>query len=58
LGGVGSVILKDGKPIGSEASGKAVIKFASDTLAALSGKTINWSTNSIGAGRFEFVYSD
>jgi hypothetical protein len=50
--GVGSVIMKDGMPVGNEASGKAVIKFASGTLAELSGKTVRWETKPAGFNRF------
>ena len=50
--GTGSVVMKDGKPAGSEASGKGLIKFASGTLAALSGKTVKFETKPTGVGRF------
>jgi hypothetical protein len=56
--GTGSIIMKDGKPAGTEASGKTVIKFASGTLAGLSGKTLNWISKPIGPGRFEQEYFD
>jgi hypothetical protein len=44
--------MKDGKPAGNEASGKGVFKFASGTLAALSGKADRWQTKPAGFGRF------
>lgn len=50
--GVGTAIMKDGKPAGTEASGKGVFKFASGTLAALSGKTDRWQARPAGFGRF------
>ena len=50
--GVGSAIMKDGKPAGSEASGKGLFKFASGTLAALSGKVDSWQTKPAGFNRF------
>jgi hypothetical protein len=50
--GTGSVVMKDGKPAGREASGKARFKFASGTLAALSGKTVKFETKPTGVGRF------
>jgi hypothetical protein len=50
--GVGSVVMKDGKPAGSEASGKGLFKFASGTLAALSGKADRWEAKPAGVGRF------
>jgi len=58
--GVGSVIMKDGKPVGNEGSGRGVIKFASGTLAALSGKADTWQAKSAGFGRFtlEFATED
>jgi hypothetical protein len=50
--------MKDGKPAGSEASGKTVFKFASGTLAALSGRTVNFTTKPVGLGRFELDFKD
>jgi hypothetical protein len=50
--GVGSAVMKDGKPAGNEASGKGVFKFASGTLAALSGKADRWEAKPAGFGRF------
>ncbi|WP_439400125.1 hypothetical protein ACRQ5Q_41700 (plasmid) [Bradyrhizobium sp. PMVTL-01] len=50
--GTGTVIMKDGKPAGVESSGKARYKFASGTLAALSGKAVRWETKPMGVGRF------
>jgi hypothetical protein len=50
--GTGSVVMKDGKPAGSESSGKGLFKFASGTLAALSGKADRWEAKPAGFGRF------
>ena len=50
--GKGSVVMKDGKPAGAESSGRAVFKFGSGTLAALSGKTVKFETKPTGVGRF------
>jgi hypothetical protein len=50
--GAGSTVMKDGKPAGSEASGKGLIKFASGTLAAFSGKADRWEAKPAGFGRF------
>ncbi len=50
--GTGSAIMKDGKPAGNEASGKGLFKFASGTLAALSGKPDRWEAKPAGFGRF------
>jgi hypothetical protein len=58
LEGTGSVVMKDGKPVGAEASGKTVFKFASGTLAALSGRTVNFTTKPAGLGRFELEFKD
>ena len=58
LEGTGSVILKEGKPVGTEMSGKTVFKFASGTLAALSGKTVSFVSKSTGLNRFEIVFTD
>jgi hypothetical protein len=43
LEGTASVVMKDGKPIGAESTGKTIFKFASGTLAALSGRTVNFT---------------
>ena len=50
--GTGAAVMKDGKPAGSESSGKGLIKFASGTLAALSGKADRWEAKPAGFGRF------
>jgi hypothetical protein len=50
--GTGAAIMKDGKAAGNEASGKGLIKFASGTLAALSGKADRWEAKPAGFGRF------
>jgi hypothetical protein len=56
--GTGSVIMKDGKAAGFENSGKAVFKFASGTLAALSGKTVKFAAKSTGVARFNIELTD
>ena len=58
LEGAGSMIMKDGKPAGTESSGKAVVKFASGTLAAISGKTVKFTTKPLDFGRFELEFTD
>ena len=58
LEGTGSVIMKDGKPVGAIGSGKAVFKFASGTLAALSGKTFKFANKSIGLNWFELEFAE
>ena len=56
--GTGSVVMKDGKPVGADSSGKGVFKLASGTLAALSGKAFKFATRPTGLGRFEMEYTD
>ena len=46
--GVGAVVMKDGKPAGSESSGKALYQFASGAFAQLSGKAVRWAVKPIG----------
>lgn len=59
LEGAGTAVIKDGKFMGVEASGKAVFKFASGSLAGLSGKTYNWSSKPApGFGRSTLELSD
>jgi hypothetical protein len=58
LEGNGSVITKDGKPVGTEITGKLTYKFASGTLAALSGKTVNFVNKTTGRNRFEIELTD
>ncbi|MCP4620044.1 MAG: hypothetical protein GY844_26855 [Bradyrhizobium sp.] len=56
LEGNGSVVMKDGRPLGQEATGKATIKFASGALAGLSGKNLKWVSKPVGLNRFEQEY--
>ena len=58
LEGTASLVMKDGKPIGAESTGKTVFKFASGSLAALSGRTVNFTTKPVGIGRFELEFKD
>jgi hypothetical protein len=58
LEGTGSVVVKDGKRISSTSSGKAIFKFGSGTLAALSGKTVKFTSKSTGLNRFELEFAD
>jgi hypothetical protein len=58
LEGTGSVVVKDGRRISSTSSGKAIFKFGSGTLAALSGKTVNFTSKSTGLDRFELEFAD
>jgi hypothetical protein len=56
--GTGSIVLKDGKPVGTDSSGKAVFKFASGTLLALSGKVFKFTSKPTGLGRFDLEFTD
>jgi hypothetical protein len=58
LDGTGSITIKDGKPVGSTASGKAIFKFASGTLAAISGRTVKFTSKSTGLNRFELEFAE
>jgi len=56
--GTGSVIMKDGKAVGTETSGKGAFKLASGPLAALSGKTFKFATKLTGVSRFSLELTD
>ena len=56
--GTGSIVMKDGKPVGTDSSGKGVFKFASGTLAALSGKVFKFTSKPTGLGRFDLEFTD
>ena len=58
LEGSGSISVKDGKPVGSTGFGKAVFKFASGTLAAISGKAVKFTSKSIGPNRFDLEFAE
>jgi hypothetical protein len=55
--GVGSTIMKDGKPAGNEASGKGQIKFASGALAELTGKALRFEAKPAGFNRFSLEFT-
>ncbi|MDA9434827.1 hypothetical protein [Bradyrhizobium sp. CCBAU 51627] len=50
--GAGSVVMKDGKPVGSESTGKAIYQFATGVFAPLSGKAVKWAVQPAGFNRF------
>jgi len=56
--GAVTIEMKDGKAVGLTGSGKAIIKFASGTLAGLSGKTLKFANKSIGFNRFDIEWSE
>ena len=58
LEGSGSLVMKDGRPIGQDASGTAMFRLGSGTFAALSGKTLKWVSKPTGPNRFEQEYSE
>ncbi|OAF04295.1 hypothetical protein AYJ54_24205 [Bradyrhizobium centrolobii] len=58
LEGVAFLVMRDKRSLGIAASGKMVFKFASGSLSALSGRTVNFTTKPAGFGRFEMEFSD
>lgn len=58
LEGTGSTVMQEGKPARATASGTMIFKFASGTLAVLSGKTFKWAAKPIGFNRFELEFAD
>jgi len=50
--GVVSVVMKDGKFVGNEATGKGIVKLASGSFAALNGKQIKFISTPISPIRF------
>lgn len=56
--GAGSLIVQDGKPVGSTGSGKAIFNLGSGTLASLSGKAAKFTAKSIAPGRFMLEFQD
>jgi hypothetical protein len=56
--GTSTIEMKDGKPVGVTGSGKALFKFASGSLASLSGKTLKFVNKSIGFNRFDIEWSE
>lgn len=58
LEGDGSSVMEDNRAAGIAAAGKTVFKFASGSLAALSGKTVKFTTKPVGSRRFEMEFAD
>lgn len=58
LEGDGSSVMEDSRAAGIAAAGKTVFKFASGSLAALSGKTVRFTTKPVGSRRFELEFTD
>ncbi|MCP3396915.1 MULTISPECIES: hypothetical protein [unclassified Bradyrhizobium] len=57
LEGGASSVIEDNRA-GIAASGKTVFKFASGSLTALSGRTVNFTTKPLGSRRFEMEFTD
>ena len=58
LEGSGEVVMKDGMPAVSEATGKVVFKLASGRFARLAGKTVNFAARLGSAGHFIYELTD
>ncbi|MCP3468390.1 nitrilase-related carbon-nitrogen hydrolase [Bradyrhizobium sp. CCGUVB23] len=54
----GAVMMKDGIPSGIATSGRVLVKFASGSLTALSGKALNFSSKSTGPNRFDLEFTE
>lgn len=54
----GTLVMKDCIPSGIATSGRALVKFASGSLIAVSGKTLIFSTKSTGPNRFDLEFTD
>ncbi|QDP23750.1 hypothetical protein [Bradyrhizobium cosmicum] len=55
--GTAHVVMKDGKPVGVESSGRAAIKFASGPFAGLSGKSVRFVTTPVSPIRFNLEFT-
>lgn len=55
--GSAQAVMKDGKPVGVESSGKGIVKFASGAFAALNGKTVRFVTTPINPIRFNLEFT-
>jgi hypothetical protein len=58
LEGTASIVMKDGKLVGTETSGKGIVKFASGPFAGLSGKTLQFVTKPVNPIRFTVEFTD
>ena len=56
--GTNSITIQDGKPVGSTGSGTAIFNLGSGTLSSLSGKTVKFTSKSIGPQRFILEFQD
>nr|GAJ37755.1 hypothetical protein BDOA9_0203730 [Bradyrhizobium sp. DOA9] len=58
LEGIGSSLMEDNRAAGIAASGKTVFKFASGSLAVLSGRTVTFTTKPLDYRQFEMEFTD
>jgi hypothetical protein len=56
--GTGSIIVQDGKPVGTTSSGTAIFNLGSGTLSSLSGRPAKFKSRSVGYGRFVLEFED
>jgi hypothetical protein len=56
--GISSLIMQDGKPVGSTSSGTAIFNLGTGTLSSLSGKKARFTAKTIGPGRFVLELQD
>lgn len=55
--GSAQAVMKDGKPVGVESSGKGMVKFASGSFAGLNGKTVRFVTKPVNPIRFNLEFT-
>ncbi|TGN73510.1 MULTISPECIES: hypothetical protein [Bradyrhizobium] len=58
LEATGSSVTENNRAIGMATSGKMVFKFASGSLAALSGRTLNFTIKPVSSRQFEMEFAD
>ncbi|GLH80523.1 hypothetical protein SSBR45G_54320 [Bradyrhizobium sp. SSBR45G] len=56
--GTGSVVMKNGAPAMSEATGKVAFKLASGRFASLAGRTANFTARLVGPGHLIYELTD
>ena len=56
--GTGSIIIQDGKPVGTSSSGTAIFNLGSGSLSSLSGKPVKFKSKSLGYARFMLEFED
>jgi hypothetical protein len=56
--GTNSMVMKDGKAIGLEATGTTFFKYASGTLSPIAGKTVKFIVKPTNLGRFEIEFTE